>query len=358
MLYKLLYECVKYWFGFNVFKYITVRATLATFTSLIISIIFGKKFINSMKRFCHPNDFLNFRENNKKDIPTMGGIFILSTLLFSTILWADISNIYILLLIFLTIYLALFGYWDDMKKLVNQSSRKGLRPIIKIVAQVGAGLVIGIVLVYGQGINFDTSVYLPFFKKVVIPLGEYYILFAIFLIVATSNAVNLTDGMDGLAIGSVMIVTLAYAAISYLAGNIKFAEYLSIPYVKGAEEVTIFTGALVGSCLGFLWYNCYPAEIFMGDTGSLPLGGIIGFLAIIVKQELSLIFVGGIFLIEGLSVVIQIISVKTRGKKVFLMTPLHHHFEKRGIPESKVVIRFLILTLILSLFTVITLKIR
>ncbi|HRR95285.1 MAG TPA: phospho-N-acetylmuramoyl-pentapeptide-transferase, partial [Candidatus Ratteibacteria bacterium] len=288
MLYKLLYECVKYWFGFNVFKYITVRATLATFTSLIISIIFGKKFINSMKRFCHPNDFLNFRENNKKDIPTMGGIFILSTLLFSTILWADISNIYILLLIFLTIYLALFGYWDDMKKLVNQSSRKGLRPIIKIIAQIGAGLVIGIVLVYGKGINFDTSVYLPFFKKVILPLGEYYILFAIFLIVATSNAVNLTDGMDGLAIGSVMIVTLAYAAISYLAGNIKFAEYLSIPYVKGAEEVTIFTGALVGSCLGFLWFNCYPAEIFMGDTGALPLGGIIGLLSIIVKQELSL----------------------------------------------------------------------
>ncbi len=358
MLYKLLYECVKYWFGFNVFKYITVRATLATFTSLIISIIFGKKFINSMKRFCHPNDFLNFRENNKKDIPTMGGIFILSTLLFSTILWADISNIYILLLIFLTIYLALFGYWDDMKKLVNQSSRKGLRPIIKIIAQIGAGLVIGIVLVYGKGINFDTSVYLPFFKKVILPLGEYYILFAIFLIVATSNAVNLTDGMDGLAIGSVMIVTLAYAAISYLAGNIKFAEYLSIPYVKGAEEVTIFTGALVGSCLGFLWFNCYPAEIFMGDTGSLPLGGIIGLLSIIVKQELSLIFVGGIFLVEGLSVIIQIISVKTRGKKIFLMTPIHHHFEKKGIPEPKVVIRFWILTLILSLFTIITLKIR
>ncbi len=358
MLYKLLYECVKYWFGFNVFKYITVRATLATFTSLIISIIFGKKFINSMKRFCHPNDFLNFKKNNKKDIPTMGGIFILSTLLFSTILWADISNIYILLLIFLTIYLALFGYWDDMKKLVNQSSRKGLRPIIKIIAQIGAGLVIGIVLVYGKGINFDTSVYLPFFKKVILPLGEYYILFAIFLIVATSNAVNLTDGMDGLAIGSVMIVTLAYAAISYLAGNIKFAEYLSIPYVKGAEEVTIFTGALVGSCLGFLWFNCYPAEIFMGDTGSLPLGGIIGLLSIIVKQELSLIFVGGIFLVEGLSVIIQIISVKTRGKKIFLMTPIHHHFEKKGIPEPKVVIRFWILTLILSLFTIITLKIR
>jgi len=176
--------------------------------------------------------------------------------------------------------------------------------------------------------------------------------------VATSNAVNLTDGMDGLAIGSIMMVTLAYAAISYLAGNIKFANYLSIPYVKGAEEVTVFTGALFGSCLGFLWYNCFPAEIFMGDTGSLPLGGIIGFLAIIVKQELSLIFVGGIFLIEALSVIIQVISFKTRGKRVFLMTPIHHHFEKKGIPEPKVVVRFWIITLILALFTIITLKIR
>ena len=358
MLYKFLYGFVKYWFGFNVFRYITVRATLATFTSLLISIIFGRRFINSMKKFSHPNDFLDFRENKKENIPTMGGILILSSLVFATILWADIKNIYIILLLFLSVYLGIFGFWDDFRKLKHQSSRKGLRPLVKIIAQVGAGFIVGIFLLYNKKINFDTSVYLPFFKNVVLPLGKFYIIFAIFLIVATSNAVNLTDGMDGLAIGSIMMVALAYAAISYLAGNIKFANYLSIPYVKGAEEVTVFTGALFGSCLGFLWYNCFPAEIFMGDTGSLSLGGVIGFLAIIVKQELSLIFVGGIFLIEALSVIIQIISFKTRGKRVFLMTPIHHHFEKKGIPEPKVVVRFWIITLMLALFTIITLKIR
>lgn len=358
MLYKFLFGLVKYWFGFNVFRYITVRTVLATFTALLISVVFGGRFIKAMRRFCHPNDFLDFRENKKEDIPTMGGILILSSLIFSVILWADMSNIYILLLIFLTVYLALFGFWDDVRKLKHKSSRKGLRPLVKILAQVGAGLIIGGVLLYNKEINFDTNIYLPFFKNVVIPLGRFYIIFTVFLIVATSNAVNLTDGMDGLAIGSVMMVVLAYAAISYISGNIKFAGYLSIPYVKGAEEVTVFTGALFGSCLGFLWYNCYPAEIFMGDTGSLALGGIIGFLAIIVKQELSLIFVGGIFLVEAVSVIIQVASFKTRGKRIFLMTPIHHHFEKKGIPEPKVVVRFWIVTLILALFTLITLKIR
>lgn len=356
MLYKLLHRFTPYWFGFNVFRYVTVRSVFATLTSLFITIIFGKNIIGALKHFCHPN-MLNFRENSKANIPTMGGILILGSILISTILWANLKNPYILLLIFLSVWLASFGFWDDYIKL-KQKSHKGLRPLVKILGQIGVGFITGLVLYYHPGLNFDTSVYMPFFKNIVLPLGAYYILFATLIIVATSNAVNLTDGMDGLAIASVLMVSLTYGAISYVVSNIKFATYLNIPYIKGAEEVTVFSGALIGASLGFLWYNCYPAEIFMGDTGSLMLGGIIGLLAIIVKQELSLIIMGGIFFIEAFSVIIQVVSFKTRGKRVFLMTPLHHHFELKGIPEPKVTVRFWILGIIFALFTLVTLKIR
>lgn len=356
MLYKLLYGLKDYWFGFNVFKYITVRATLATFTSLFLSIIFGPKFIKIFKHLSHPN-MLDFRSENKDEIPTMGGILILGSLVISTLLWADIKNTYVLLLLFLIFWLSFFGIWDDYKKIKTKTPH-GLRPLVKVIGQIGIGFIIGLILVYNPELNFDTSLYLPFFKKVIIPLGEFYVLFTVFIIVATSNAVNLTDGMDGLAIGSVLMVAIAYAVISYVVGNVKFSTYLNIPYVKGAGEVSVFTGGLIGACLGFLWYNCYPAEIFMGDTGALTLGGIIGLLAIIVKQELSLIFVGGIFVIEAISVIIQVISYKTRKKRVFLMTPIHHHFEHKGIPEPKIVVRFWIAGIIFALFTVITLKIR
>jgi phospho-N-acetylmuramoyl-pentapeptide-transferase len=356
MLYKFLYSLVKYWFGFNIFRYVTVRAALATFTSILFSLLFGRKIINKLKNFCHPN-MLDFRNEIKEKTPTMGGILILGSLLISTILWADIKNTYILLLLFLTFSLGLVGFVDDWTKLKYKSC-KGVRPLFKIVWQMFIGFIIGIIIVYNGNLSFNTSIHVPFFKKIILPLGEYYILFTVFIIVATSNAVNLTDGMDGLAIGSVLTVALAYAIISYVISNIKFASYLNVPFVKGAEEVTVFTAGLVGSCLGFLWFNAYPAEIFMGDTGSLPLGGIIGFLAIITKQELSLIFVGGIFLAEALSVIIQVISFKSRGKRVFLMTPIHHHFELKGVPESKIVVRFWIIGIILALFTIITLKIR
>ena len=241
---------------------------------------------------------------------------------------------------------------------LKSKSHKGLRPLAKLAGQAGIGIIAGILLYSAKGISFNTSVYMPFLKNVVFNLGIYYIIFAVLIIVATSNAVNLTDGMDGLAIGSVLIVALAYGIISYIAGNVNFAEYLNIPYIKGAEEVTVFTGALIGASLGFLWFNSYPAEIFMGDTGALMLGGIIGMLAITVKQELSLIIVGGIFFVEALSVIIQVASFKLTGKRVFLMTPIHHHFEIKGIPESKVIVRFWIAGIILALFTLITLKIR
>ncbi|HNS31400.1 MAG TPA: phospho-N-acetylmuramoyl-pentapeptide-transferase [bacterium] len=356
MIYKLLYHFTKYWFGFNVFRYVTVRAVLATLTSLFITIIFGSRIINSLKHLCHPN-MLDFRQDSKEKTPTMGGLIMLGSLLIAVLAWTELSNTYILILILLSLWLALLGFWDDYKKLKTKS-HKGLRPLVKLAGQASIGLITGIILYLHSFISFDTSVYMPFFKNIVFHLGCYYIVFTVFIIVATSNAVNLTDGMDGLAIGSVLIVALAYGIISYIAGNINFAAYLNIPYIKGAEEVTVFTGALIGSSLGFLWFNCYPAAIFMGDTGALMLGGIIGLLAIIVKQELSLVIVGGIFFVEALSVIIQVASFKLTGKRVFLMTPIHHHFEIKGIPESKVIVRFWIVGIILALFTLITLKIR
>ena len=355
MLYKFLYGLTEYWFGFNVFKYITVRIALATFTSLFLSIFFGPLIIRKLKNFCHPT-LLKFREN-KNSTPTLGGFLILGSFIISTILWADLSNVYILLLLFVTIWLGMLGFWDDYLKLKYNNS-KGLRPIIKIIGQISVGFIIGLVLYYHSSLNFNSSVFLPFFKRVIIPLGTYYVLFATFIIVATSNAVNLTDGMDGLAIGSVLMVAITYGVIAYVVGNINFSNYLNILYVNGAEEVAVFCGGLIGSCIGFLWYNCHPAEIFMGDVGSLPLGGIIGLLAIIVKQEISLLFVGGIFVMEALSVVMQVISFKSRGKRIFLMTPIHHHFELKGWPEGKIVVRFWILGIIFALFTLITLKIR
>lgn len=356
MLSKFLYALKDYWFGFNVFKYVTVRACLATFTSLFISLIFGRKIINKLKNFCHPN-MLDFRTDKKENVPTMGGFIILGSLLFSIILWSDLKNLYIILLIFATIFLGAIGFWDDYRKL-KYKSYKGVRPLVKIIGQIICGFIIGCILVYNSNLNFNTSLFIPFFKKIAIPLNEYFILFTVFIIVATSNAVNLTDGMDGLATGLVLTCALAYSIIAYIVSNIKFANYLNVPFIKGAEEVCIFAAGLVGSCLGFLWFNCYPAEIFMGDIGSLALGGIIGLLAIMVKQELSLIFVGGIFIWEALSVIIQVISFKKRGKRVFLMTPIHHHFELKGVAEPKVVVRFWIIGIILALFTVITLKIR
>ncbi len=356
MLYKFLYGLKDYWFGFNVFRYITVRSVLATFTSLFLSIICGPFLIRKLKNFCHPSLMDNFRKE-KDSTPTMGGILIHGSIIFAVLLWTDLSNIYILLSLIIIIWLAIFGFWDDYLKL-RTKSHKGLRPLVKVIGQMSIGFVIGTILYYHPVLNFNTKLYLPFFKKIFFELGPYYILLATFIIVATSNAVNLTDGMDGLAIGSVLMVTLAYGAIAYVVGNIKFATYLNVPYVSGAGELTILCGAIIGACLGFLWYNCYPAEIFMGDIGSLPLGGIIGLLAICVKQEISLIFVGGIFVIEALSVIIQVISFRWKGKRVFLMTPLHHHFELKGWKEPKVVVRFWILGIIFALFTLITLKIR
>ena len=356
MLYKFLYGLKDYWFGFNVFRYITVRTVLAIFTSLLISILSGPFLIRKLKNLCHPSFMDNFRKD-KSPTPTMGGILIHGSIIFAVLLWTDLKNIYILLSLAVILLLFLLGLWDDYLKLKTKS-HKGLRPLVKIIWQIFVGLLAGIILYYHPSLNFNPKLYLPFFKKIFFNLGPYYILLIILIIVATSNAVNLTDGMDGLAIGNILIVALTYGVMAYVAGNIKFATYLNIPYVSGAGELAVLCGGILGACLGFLWYNCYPAEIFMGDTGSLPLGGIIGFIAVCVKQEIPLIFVGGIFVIEALSVIIQVISFKWRGKRVFLMSPLHHHFELKGWKEPKVVVRFWILGIIFALFALMTLKIR
>jgi len=355
MFYFLTPYVTEFFSPFNVFRYITVRTVCASLTSLFICLFLFPAFIRSVKHLSYPK-MLEFHQNKEKT-PTMGGLLIIWSILISNFLWADLKNLYVLMLILTTCWLGLLGFFDDYLKLTKKNP-KGVRPRVKIIGQIGIGFILGLILYYHPVLNFSSRLYVPFFKNIWFDLGPYCILLVTFIIVATSNAVNLTDGLDGLAAGTILMAAVAFGFIVYATGNAIFARYLLLPYVAGLGEATVFCGSLVGAVLGFLWYNCYPAEIFMGDTGSLPLGGVIGLLAVISKQEISLIIVGGIFVLEALSVVIQVISFRTRRKRVFLMTPLHHHFELLGWKESQVVVRFWILAIIFALFTLITLKIR
>jgi len=355
MIYLLVPVLTEFFSPFNVFRYITVRTACATLTALFICLFLGPWFIRKMRRFTQPI-LVDFHKDKGKT-PTMGGILIIGSILIANLLWANLSNIYMFMLLLTALWLGLLGFYDDYLKLTKKNP-KGLRPILKIVIQIALGFILGIILYYHPALNFDTRLYVPFFKTIYFQLGAYYILLTTFIIVAASNAVNLTDGLDGLAIGSVLMAAIAYGVIAYVTGNAIFSRYLNLPFVPGVGETSVFCGSLIGASLGFLWYNCFPAEIFMGDTGSLPMGGIIGLLSIIVKQEISLIIVGGIFVMEAGSVVIQVLSFKIRKKRVFLMTPIHHHFELMGWKESKVVVRLWILAIIFTLFTLITLKIR
>ena len=290
----------------------------------------------------------------KKGTPTMGGIAILLALLGATLLWADITNPYILLLLTTSVWLGLFGLLDDALKYVMKSSR-GMAASVKFVGQIIAGTGIALFLYFLPG--WDTSLTLPFLKNT-IELGIFYIPFVIIVIVSTSNAVNLTDGLDGLAIGCVIMVAVTYSILAYVTGHARFSAYLKIPYVPGSGEIAIFCSALIGAGLGFLWYNCHPAEVFMGDTGSLSLGGAIGAIAVLIHKELVLLIAGGIFVAEALSVILQVLSYKCTGKRVFLMSPLHHHFEHKGWDETKVTIRFWIVGAILVFLSLVTLKLR
>jgi phospho-N-acetylmuramoyl-pentapeptide-transferase len=358
MLFHLLYPLEKYFFIFNVFHYITFRTIYATVTALLISLLLGSLAIRTLKRY-QIHQYIREdgpeTHNSKKGTPTMGGILILGSLIISTLLWVDLENFYIWLVILSIISLGILGFIDDYTKVVK-NNQVGLSVKTKLFWQTIIGLTIGVILYFQQ--DFSTTLSIPFFKKINPDLGIFYILFATVLIVGTSNAVNLTDGMDGLAIGLILIVTTTYMLFAYITGHIKIAEYLQIPFIAGSGELTIFCGALIGASLGFLWYNTYPAEIFMGDVSSLALGGSLGCIALITKQEVVLSIVGGIFVVEALSVIGQVIFFKMRKKRIFLMAPIHHHFELKGIKEPKIVVRFWIVGVLLALLAISTLKLR
>ena len=345
--------------NFQVFEYITLRAILSIITALMISLILGPYIINQF----HINNMSEvIREDgpsshmSKSGTPTMGGLLILSSLLISTIFWANLENKYILYLIFTTISFALIGFLDDYKKLTK--SKNGMPAKNKIMLQLIVAGIIAYTMFTFMETTQEQQLIIPFFKDVIIDLGIFFIPFVMLVIISTSNAVNLTDGLDGLAIMPVVLVSGALGIFAYLSGNINFSEYLLIPYIKDSGEITIFIGALVGSGLGFLWFNSYPAQVFMGDVGALSLGAAVGLIAIIVRQEIVLIIMGGIFVIEALSVIIQVLSFKYRKKRVFLMAPFHHHFEQKGWAEPKVVVRFWIISFILILIGLATLKLR
>lgn len=363
MLYYLLYPLREIWFVFNVFKYITFRAAFGAVTAFLISIIFGPYVIKQLyvlkigeqvRKDKHTIKLSEFHKS-KEGVPTMGGLLILIAIVLSTLLWADIFNKYILLVLFSTLWLGTIGLIDDSIKMIKKRSL-GLRPLVKLRWQILLGLIVGTVLFLDP--KFSTTLEVPFFKRFIVELGILYILFACIVIIGSSNAVNLTDGLDGLAIGSMIMIALTYTTMSYLAGNFGFSTYLNIFYIPGSGELAVFCAILVGACLGFLWFNSYPATVFMGDTGSLALGGAIGTVAVLIKKELLLLLVGGIYVAEALSVIIQIISVKATKKRVFLMSPLHHHFQLKGWPENKITVRFWIAGVILALVSLATLKLR
>ena len=359
MIYHILYPLHTVLPVFNVFRYITFRTIYASMTALLISFIIAPWFIRKVKQY-QIRQYIQedgpAAHQNKAGTPTMGGVFILFSSLVAGLLWADLTNIYIWLLIFVALAFGLIGFLDDFLMLRRKNNR-GLSVRSKIFWQVVVALGVGIFLYLYP--DYDTRFAVPFFKGVQPDLGLGYVLLAVLVIVGTSNAVNLTDGLDGLAIGPFLIAMGTYLIFSYLAGHVKIAEYLQIPFSPGVGEVTVLCGALAGASIGFLWFNTYPAQIFMGDVGALPLGALLGTVALLVKQELLLILVGGIFVIEAISVIMQVGFFKaTNGKRIFRMAPVHHHFELKGWAEPKVIVRFWIIAAILSLIAISTLKLR
>ncbi len=352
---------VKYHIIFNVFRYITFRAAYATITALIISFLFGPWVIRLLRRrqmIEIIDSDLPERHQSKKGTPTMGGVFVLIAILVPTLLWADLTDRYIHLVLLSTLWMGAIGMLDDYLKVVKKRS-KGLIGRYKLIGQICLGLILGLILKnYPLHEGFITITSIPFAKSLFIDLGIFYIPFIILVIVGTSNAVNLTDGLDGLAIGVSAFACFAFAGFSYLHGHAQFSKYLQILPLPGSGELTIFCMSMVGASLGFLWFNAHPAQVFMGDTGSLAIGGALATLAILLKAELLLFIVGGVFVLEALSVLIQVFVFKWKGKRVFRMAPIHHHFELCGWAESKVVVRFFILAGLFALIAFSTLKIR
>ena len=361
MLYNLILNFVDQYTFLNVFKYLTFRTGLAMFTSMIVVLLVGTPFINffSARQILDP-----IREDGPTDhivkkigTPTMGGVLILLGLFSGILFWGDLSNIHIWFLLFIVTSFGLLGAYDDYRKIKFKNS-SGISFKFKIISQIIIAI-IGILMISHFSQNEElTNLYFPFFKDVVINLGWFFIPFSVFIIVGSSNAVNLTDGLDGLATVPVILVAGCFAFISYVTGNIVFSEYLQISYIEGMGEVSVFCGSIIGACLGFLWFNAPPAKIFMGDTGSLALGGSLGAIGIITKHEIVLAITGGLFVLEAVSVIVQVLSFKLTGKRVFRMAPIHHHYEKKGWAESTVVIRFWIISIILAMIGLATLKLR
>ncbi|MEW5924407.1 MAG: phospho-N-acetylmuramoyl-pentapeptide-transferase, partial [Candidatus Zixiibacteriota bacterium] len=362
MLYHLFTQLTGFVSGFNLFRYITFRTAAATITAILISLFLGSFFIrllqkNQIKEKIRAEGPQSHQA--KAGTPTMGGLIILTAIIIPTILWADLTNYFVLLILLVTFWLGLIGYMDDYLKAVKHQP-KGMVGRKKLIGQIALGLIFGALLVFlPPNASFDTTTEIPFFKNYVLVLGILYIPFIVLVITGSSNAVNLTDGLDGLAIGLTGLCFLVFMGLTYIAGRADFSSYLQIAYIPGSGEMAVYCGAAVGAALGFLWFNSHPAEVFMGDTGALALGGVLGAIAILIKKELFLVIVGGVFVIEALSVIIQVLSYKHRGgKRVFRMAPIHHHFELLGWPESKVVTRFWIIGALFALLTLSTLKIR
>ena len=358
MLYHLLYPLHGLFSFFNVFRYITFRTICAILSGLLISFVIGSWAIEKLRAFQMRQvvrEDVPSRHMAKNGTPTMGGNLILAALIIPTLLWSDLTNRYTWIVLLTTLAFGALGFLDDYKK-VKDKNGIGIKARYKFPIQVAIALVVSLTLFFTY--DHDSRLIFPFFKKAMPDLGNWYILFAVLVIVGTANAVNLTDGLDGLAIGPVLITGGTFMLFCYLAGNYRFATYLQIPFVKGSGELTILCGGLIGSGLGFLWFNTYPAQVFMGDVGSLALGAALGTIAVIAKQEFLLVIVGGIFVIEVLSVIIQVTSYQLRRKRVFRMAPIHHHFELKGWAEPKIIVRFWIIGIILGLIAISTLKLR
>jgi phospho-N-acetylmuramoyl-pentapeptide-transferase len=361
MLYELLYPLRDHHIAFNVFRYITFRSAYAAVTAFLLALLLGPWFIAKLRAWGavkHVRQEGPQTHHGKAGTPTMGGLLLLAAIGISTLLWADLGSVEVRIALASTFWLGGLGFLDDYLQVVR-GQPKGLVGRAKIVGQVTLGLgVAAVVLLTLDRGEFATATTLPFFKERMIDLRFLYVPFVVLAITGFSNAVNLTDGLDGLAIGSVAFAAAAFAGLSYLSGHSRFAEYLQILYLPGTGELAVFCAALFGASLGFLWYNGHPAEVFMGDTGSLALGGALAIVSILLKMELILVVAGGLFVAEAASVVLQVGSYKLRGKRIFRMAPIHHHFELLGWPESKVVVRFWIVASLLALLSLSTLKLR
>jgi phospho-N-acetylmuramoyl-pentapeptide-transferase len=360
MLYHLLYPLHQDFAVFNVFRYITFRAAYATLTALAMSLLLGPWVIRTLAAWRVGQQIRAEGPEShqaKSGTPTMGGLLILFCVAVPTLLWGRLDNVYLWLVLLTTLAFGAVGFADDWLKLAHCRSL-GLSGRWKLAAQALISIAFGLALAKLPAPAYETRVGIPFFKNVLLDLGWFYLPFVVLVLTGASNAVNLTDGLDGLAVGTALVAVSFYTVVIYLAGNAVFAKYLQIVYVEGAGEVTVFCGALLGAGMGFLWFNAHPAAVFMGDTGSLALGAALGSVAVVAKHEFLLVLVGGVFVIEAISVMIQVLSFRITGRRVFLMAPIHHHFEKLDWAESKIIVRFWIVAIIFALLSLSTLKLR